>query len=80
MKTGRIPFTYFAERLERAVLNSLDEFMQQEVEFDKAKGWRDQDLPDLLPAIKRQATRIADRFNNIDSTEPGSAGVKFFDL
>ncbi len=56
-----------------AVLGALDEYVRELTGCDTAQGWRDYDLPALLPAIDAHMSRLAARINDPDSEEIGSA-------
>lgn len=43
------------------VIGALDRSIRDITKTPNAHGWEDKDLPDLFPAIDRQADRIAER-------------------
>lgn len=59
------------------VLAALDAYAQQATACTGAKGWRDSDLPKLIPALDAHFAALADRLANPESTEPGSANIVF---
>lgn len=74
MQTNRVNYEDFRDGMRRAVLDALDAYMQRQTDGCLGvKGWRDQDLAALFPAIDAQAARVAIRFNDPNSQEPGSA-------
>lgn len=74
MTKNRLNFDGFRDGMRRAVLDALDAYMQRQTDGCLGvKGWRDQDLASLFPAIDTHAARVAIRFNDPDSEEPGSA-------
>lgn len=74
MQPNRLNFDDFRDGMRRAVLDALDAYMQRQTDGAlNVKGWRDQDLAVLFPAIDAHASKVAARFNDPDSQEPGSA-------
>jgi hypothetical protein len=67
----------FRDGMRDAVLKALDAYVRETVGHEKAMGARDRDLPDLFKAIDHHAKVVAERFNDKESTEPGSAFVRF---
>lgn len=54
------------------VLEALDEYMRRVTGYANALGARDEDLPKLFPALDAHMDRVAARFNDPESKEPGS--------
>ncbi|MHA6848829.1 hypothetical protein [Ralstonia syzygii] len=78
MSTNRINFDDFRDGMRRAVLDAMDSYMRNQTDGCLGvKGWRDQDLAALFPAIDAHAARVAIRFNDPESEEPGSAYFTF---
>lgn len=73
----RLTSEQFVENGRDFVLASMDAYVQKTLGCEAAKGWRDQDLPGLLPALDRHFERVAARLADIDSPEPGSANIVF---
>ena len=74
MNTKRVNFDGFRDGMRRAVLDALDAYMQRQTDgAPNVKSWRDQDLPLLFAAVDAHAGRVAARFNDPESQEPGSA-------
>ena len=48
----------------QAVLDALDEFTRISVGHVKARGWTDQELPDLFRAVDAHLNKIAERVNS----------------
>lgn len=80
MDTKRLNFDGFRDGMRRAVLDALDSYMRLQTDGCMGvKGWRDQDLGALFPAIDAHAARVALRFNDPESQEPGSAYLTITD-
>ena len=60
-----------------AVLAAIDAYAVQATACDSAKGWRDRDLPNLIPALDAHFATLADRLADPESPEPGSANIVF---
>ena len=71
-----ISYREFRDGARDAVLEALDEYMRDITRCDKAIGARDSDLPDLFAGLDAHMAKIAARFNELDSAEPGSAFFK----
>ena len=54
----------------QTVLDALDEFVRVSVGHVGARGWTDQELPDLFRSVDAQLDKIAERINL--GIEPGS--------
>jgi len=61
------------------VLVALDAYVREMVGHNKAMGARDEDLTELFKGIDAHMTKVAKRYNDPESNEPGSAtfGVIF---
>jgi hypothetical protein len=59
-----------------AALNAFDEYVREVTEHSMSLGARDSDLPELFRAIDAHAMRVAARFNEELSQEPGSANLR----
>lgn len=73
MQTKTISAEDFREGARQAVLKALDGYMRELTGSDKARGATDGDLPALFAGIDAHITRVADRFNDPESEEVGSA-------
>lgn len=74
MKT--ISAEQFRDGARDVVLQALDDYMRGLTDYDKAMGSRDADLPALFAGLDAHMDRVAARFNDPESTEPGSAFIK----
>lgn len=73
MATKTISADQFRDGVRDAVLKALDEYVRELTDCDKALGARDSDLPELFAALDAHMDRVAARFNQPESAEPGSA-------
>lgn len=67
----------FIQKGRDAVLAAIDAYAVQATACDSAKGWRDRDLSNLIPALDAHFAALATRLADPESTEPGSANIVF---
>lgn len=80
MTTKTLPLEDLIELGRNAVLDALDKLMIEQTGHEWAKGWRDSDLAALFPAIDAHIERVAKRFEDKRSSEPGSSSIKITGL
>ena len=76
MTAKTISAEQFRDGARDAVLKALDEYVRDLTECSKSMGARDEDLPALFAGIDAHMSRVAERFNAPDSSEPGSEFIK----
>lgn len=67
----------FIQKGRDSVLETIDAYAQQATGCDSAKGWRDRDLSNLIPALDAHFATLAARLADPESQEPGSANIVF---
>jgi hypothetical protein len=71
--TKTITAVEFRDGARAAVLKALDTYMREVTGCDNARGARDSDHPQLFAAIDAHVGRVAERLNDPESEEIGSA-------
>lgn len=73
MKHRTITETEFIDEARTRVIRALDGYMQELTGHDEATCLKDADLLLLFPGLDAAMRQVADRFNDPDSPEVGSA-------
>lgn len=73
-RIGRDEFIF---RGRDAVLAAMDDFAQDMLSCSEAQGWQDDDLSLLIPVLDAHFATLADRLNDPNSRESGSANIVF---
>lgn len=66
----------FVDQGRTLVLTALDAHVREVLRHPDARGWTDQELAGLLPAIEAHLETVARRIAIPSSREPGSANLK----